>query len=243
MTRRGDWMNVQAPRPAPEAIEGDLLADTVAALPSRARMIDYGCLGWRAARLAAAIGRGDLEQFGVDLGAEPAGRPPAARFLTLAAPGAGLPALEADLLVASHVLEHCTDPVAIFATWLHAVRPGGRIYVEAPSDRAALPCSSDDAEDHAFGNFWDDPTHVRPWPAAALYRLALSWGAVPERCLHAVRGGIHCGVALIRRVDAAPPRYRYISLRDVPPGLAHALAHAGIDPPRTTPPSLTLTPP
>jgi hypothetical protein len=83
-------------------------------------------------------------------------------------------------------------------------------------------------EGHAFTSFWDDPTHVRPWPLAALYRLGLSWGAQPENLAHADRGGIHCSTGLIRRIDPATPRYRYVSLAAVPRGVQAALDHVNL---------------
>jgi hypothetical protein len=205
-----------------------LLENMLIGLPIGAKVVDYGCHGWRVAGAARQLGRPDLDHIGVDLGMEPEGRPPGARFLLQADRNAGLPALDADLLVASHVLEHCQDPVRVFGMWLAAVRAGGAIYVEAPSEQTAMITSDLDVQSHRFDSFWDDPTHVRPWPAAALYRLALSWGAIPELCGAAVRHGIHCGIAVVRRISDAPLRYRYISLRDVQPGLAAALAHAGI---------------
>ncbi len=203
----------------------DRLADLLAALPENALVVDYGCYGWHAARLAIRVGRSDLQHIGVDLHEEPAGRPAGARFLHLAAVGASLPALDADLIIATHVIEHCADAVAVFGTLIGAVKPGAAVYIETPSEQTTLVPSDPDAEGHAFTNFWDDPTHIRPWPLAALYRLGLSWGARPEDLCHADRGGIHCSTALIRRVDSGMPRYRYVSLAAVPRGVQAALDH------------------
>ncbi|HEX3982084.1 MAG TPA: methyltransferase domain-containing protein [Acidisoma sp.] len=203
----------------------DRLAGFIAALPKAALVVDYGCFGWHAARLAGKLGRHDLQQIGVDLHEEPPGRPDGARFLRLAAIGDALPGLEADFAIATHVIEHCVDGVAVFGTLIAAVKPGATVYVETPSEQTALVPSDPDVEGHAFTSFWDDPTHVRPWPLAALYRLALSWGAQPEDLCHAMRGDIHCSTAIIRRIEETAPRYRYVSLADVPRGVAAALAH------------------
>jgi hypothetical protein len=201
--------------PSPDT---DLLESSLSGLSPGATVLDYGCYGWSAAKLSLNLGRNDLE---------PPGRPPSARYLRLSHSGAALPPESADLVIASHVLEHCVDAVGVFGSLIAAVRTGGFVYVEAPSELTALQPSDPDVEGHAFTSFWDDPTHVRPWSPAALYRLGLSFGARPEHCGHAMRGGIHCSLALIRRVDPGAPRYRYVSLAGVPRGVEAALAHVG----------------
>ena len=203
----------------------DRLATIIGDLPRDSLVVDYGCYGWQAAHIAARIGRGDLRHIGIDLHQEPPERPLGAEFRLLTAIGGPLPPLQADLIVATHVIEHCSDAVSVFGTMIAAVKPGACVYIETPSEHTALLRSDPDVEGHAFTNFWDDPTHVRPWPLAALYRLALSWGARPEDLCHADRGGIHCSTALIRRIDPDVPRYRYVSLADVPRGVAAALDH------------------
>lgn len=203
----------------------DRLEHIIGTLPLGALVIDYGCYGWQAANIAVKIGRSDLRQLGVDLHQEPPGRPAGAEFRLLRTIGEPLPPLQADLVVATHVIEHCTDAVSVFGTMIAAVKPEACVYIETPSEHTALLQSNADVEGHHFTNFWDDPTHVRPWPLAALYRLALSWGARPEDLCHADRGGIHCSTALIRRIDPAAPRYRYVSLADVPRGVEAALEH------------------
>jgi SAM-dependent methyltransferase len=208
----------------------ELLDDCLTRLPRGGTVVDYGCYNWSVAARSACLGRSDLIQIGLDLNEEPPGRPTSARFELLPAPGASLPLADADLLVASHVLEHCLDAVGVFGTLIAAVKPGGLIYLEAPSEETAMLSSDPDVEGHAFTSFWDDPTHVRPWTPAAFYRLGLSFGARPESCQHATRGGIHCSLAVIRRIDPEPPRYRYVSLANVSRGIEAALAHVGRSP-------------
>jgi hypothetical protein len=203
----------------------DLLALALRELPPGGRVIDYGCYNWTAVAHATAAGRDDLEHIGVDLYAEPPGRPPEARFSLLSAIGASLPEGDADLVIAANVLEHCIDAVSVFGTLIAATKPGGLVYVEAPSEFTQFERSDPDVEGQGYSNFWDDPTHVRPWPPAALYRLGLSYGARPEACHYAVRAGLHSGIALIRRIDSGPPRYRYVTLVNCARGVDAALAH------------------
>lgn len=87
-----------------------------------------------------------------------------------------------DFIILSHVLEHIQDPIPFFGEIIRCLKPGGVVYVEAPSDKAALIKSHFNPFSNQFTSFWDDPTHVRPWPPAALYRLALSYGLDPYDC-------------------------------------------------------------
>ena len=141
-----------APLPDP-----DLLESSLSALPPGATVLDYGCYGWSAAQLGLHLGRDDLDHLGVDLYEEPPGRPTSARYLRLSHSGAALPRETADLVIASHVLEHCADAVGVFGSLIAAVRTGGAVYVEAPSELTALQPSDPDVEGHAFTSFWDDP--------------------------------------------------------------------------------------
>jgi hypothetical protein len=208
--------------PAAFAVGPQTLADTVAALPPGSTALDVGCAGWMLPRLAAACGRGDLVHLGADLHLEPPGRPEGARFLPIPEDGARFAGPVADLVVASHCLEHSARPIPFFGALLEACRPGGLVYVESPSERSALAAAAEDPRDHAFLSFWDDPTHVRPWTPGALYRLALGHAALPLRCGRLDRDGIPCAALLCRRGERNG--YRYVSLKDVPWGPEAALA-------------------
>jgi hypothetical protein len=203
----------------------DILAEAMTQLPPGATVVDYGCSNWTVSALARQLGRSDLAIIGTDPYGEPPNRPAGTAFMPLPQLGAPLPVADVDMVVAANVLEHCQDGVGTFRTWLEAVRLDGLIYVEAPSETTVLLASDPDVEGQAYNSFWDDPTHVRPWPPAALYRLGLSFGARPECCRYAMRAGNHSGVALFRRIEPGPPRYRYVSLMNVPRGVDAALRH------------------
>ena len=186
-------------------------------------VVDCGCYGWRLAELCARSG---ASLIGVDQ-AEPPGRPQGASF---AAVGEGVIALDddvADVVVASHVLEHVVTPVAFMWELMRITRRGGVIWIEAPSELAVQPVSSSDAEDHSFESFWDDPTHIRPWTPGALYRLALSCHCMPLAISRCDAGGIPSTRMMARKPfifdDVKEPRY--VSLRGVLPGVANAWAH------------------
>ncbi|MDH4321085.1 MAG: class I SAM-dependent methyltransferase [Desulfobulbaceae bacterium] len=74
-----------------------------------------------------------------------------------------------DVVTCSHVIEHLSDPASCVRELLRVCRPGGCVYLEVPSPRAAwFPF---------FNVFWDDPTHVRPYSRIGLCRLLEMQGA------------------------------------------------------------------
>jgi SAM-dependent methyltransferase len=152
------------------------LEELVRALPSDARVLDVGCLGWQLAAL-----RPGLSHWGCDV-ADPGAVPEGAAYRQVDLREGVLPFGDDgfDLVVASHVLEHLPNPIIVFGEMLRVCRPGGLVYVEAPSDRSAL-YSWGGRQDRAFiFSFYDDPTHVgRPWTPQALYRMAVYYGCDP----------------------------------------------------------------
>jgi SAM-dependent methyltransferase len=148
-------------------------------LPNGGMVLDVGCLGFAVHALGARVGRGDLRHAGVDYSepdAVPSGfdyRPANLNKQTLPFPDDYF-----DLVVASHVIEHLDDPVAFFGDCARVCRPGGKIYVACPSERALwLPGFPFQHDKFYSLSFFDDPTHARrPFSAQSLYRLARYWG-------------------------------------------------------------------
>jgi SAM-dependent methyltransferase len=222
-------------------------------LPRHASVLDYGCFGWSVHRLAATLGRTDIEIDGADV-SEPPGKPTGAGFRKVS-PGEtdGLESDRYDLVIISHVLEHVDDPIRLFGGLTRVCAPGGRIFVEAPSERAAMMRSDPLPEKHGFSSHWDDPTHRRCWPPAALYRLGICHGMRPIVTRHVSSRLVALLLPLIRLqcwITGADPTpaawlacgfvargifqkpadasgampFRYLSLRGVPSGVDAALA-------------------
>ncbi|MBV8938499.1 MAG: methyltransferase domain-containing protein, partial [Alphaproteobacteria bacterium] len=154
------------------------LENIVQQVPANAKVLDYGCFGWKVIQYCPS--RNDIEHHGCDIN-PPVHIPPKAKFHRVDPKHRVIPVEDDvfDLVVASHVLEHVLDPLDLFRELVRVCKPGGRIYMETPSDRSLRVRSHRRADSHAFFSFWDDPTHLRPWPPAALYRLAISYGCLP----------------------------------------------------------------
>lgn len=187
------------------------------------RVVDCGCYGWRLAECCSQTG---AELIGVDVD-EPPNRPAGVAFSLMVRGVIQMDKEYADLVVASHVLEHVSDPTMFFWELCRITRKNGMIWIEAPSELSAMPNGSDDAQDHSFRTFWDDPTHVRPWTPGALYRLALSCQTVPMLVSRDVVDGIPVVRMLCKKptIDDTTKAPRYVSFRNVPPGIENAWKH------------------
>jgi SAM-dependent methyltransferase len=188
-------------------------------LPRGRTVVDVDCFGWL---LGAACVRRQCAYIGVDR-REPPGRPAHADFATMDGHRLDLADDVADLAVASHVIEHLREPVEFVGELARITRPGGRIFIEAPSELSAMPPSSDDAQDHSFDSFWDDPTHVRPYTLGALYRLAVSAGLRPERITRGINGTIPVVSMVAKVLFAGAVDVRYCSFKEVPSGWVNAM--------------------
>jgi hypothetical protein len=214
--------------PAPETadtfcISDHTLEDLLRTAPAQGTVLDVGCSGWVLPRLAASVGREDLRHIGADLTpTPPPGVPPGVEYRPIPSDGAPICEAIADLTVSRHSLEHSTQPLGLFAALMQATKHGGLIYVEAPSELSCRPNSADDPRAHGFDCFWDDPTHVRPWPPAALYRLAIGFGATPLQCGRMTRWAIPCA-AIVAQKTHADKNYRYVTLGTTPFGVEAAM--------------------
>lgn len=144
------------------------LFDLVRTLPDKPRILDVGC---GTGRMLEAIGavRPDAELHAVDVAAVHA--LDTSRLIPrLAAEGRfyqedivanrKVPEAYFDLVYSCMVIEHVQDGVAFIAAMGRLARPAGRILVQSFNHRGVLT------------SFYNDPTHVRPYPPVALARAA-----------------------------------------------------------------------
>lgn len=153
-------------------------------LPQGAVVLDVGCLGFRELAHAQAMAREDIRHAGVDYAPPVEGGIPAGfDFRAADLDHAPLPFADDsfDGVVASHVIEHMRDPIALVRECIRVCRPGGLVYIEAPSERALLlPGMPFQHELFYSLSYYDDPTHQgRPWTPQAFYRLSCYLGCEP----------------------------------------------------------------
>lgn len=155
------------------------------ALPADGRVLDVGCLGFGQVAAARQMQRPDLQHAGVDYMAPEAPPPPGFDFRQADLRRAPIPFAddEFDLVIASHIIEHLPEPVEFFGECARVCRPGGLIYVEAPSERSLWLPGFPFQHDSFFSlSLFDDPTHAyRPWTPQAFHRLARYFKCEPLR--------------------------------------------------------------
>ncbi|MCP4113422.1 MAG: class I SAM-dependent methyltransferase [Desulfobacteraceae bacterium] len=130
-------------------------------LPPQSKVLDAGAGTGGFLQLMEQINP-ELKTFGLDIGMPPTFM---SKGIFLRGDIIHLPFQDNsfDLITCSHVIEHVANPFPIIAELKRICRSGGYIYLETPSHRSALmPVGM---------NFWDDPTHVRPYTRISLRKL------------------------------------------------------------------------
>ena len=92
-----------------------------------------------------------------------------------------------DFLIANHFLEHCQDPIRAIESFLHAVRPGGVVYMAVPDkrftfdkDRELTPLSHL-VRDYREGAACSREEHYRQWRGLVDEKFRNDPGRDPER--------------------------------------------------------------
>ena len=77
-----------------------------------------------------------------------------------------------DAILFTHVIEHLQSPWLVGREIQRVLKPGGVIYIETPNWTSILvPSFGLKRGDHNPFNFFDDPTHIRPWTRHSLYEF------------------------------------------------------------------------
>ena len=77
-----------------------------------------------------------------------------------------------DAIIFTHVLEHLNNPLSLGNEINRVLKKSGRIYVEAPNWSSILvPSFGFHREQHNPFNFYDDPTHIKPWTKHGIYEF------------------------------------------------------------------------
>ena len=129
-------------------------------LPQGARVLDVGAgQGTLMAKLAEL--RPDLELVAFEMA--PAGD--AQGYSWVAGDACKLPFQSGHfrLVLCRHVIEHVPDSMRMVHELERVLGAGGRLYLECPDVRSAMSWSP--------LNFWEDPTHLRPYTRVGLARV------------------------------------------------------------------------
>lgn len=147
-----------------------------------ATILDVGCLGFRQYETSMKLNLRQQKHYGIDL-PKKCSHPKNFIYKQTDLNKKKIPFDNDffDLVVASHIIEHVNNPLELFSELIRVCKPGGYIYVEAPSERAlCMPGMPFKHEQFCSLSFYDDPTHLsRPWSPQSLYRLTKYYGCDP----------------------------------------------------------------
>ncbi len=125
-------------------------------LPAGSRFLDYGC---GAGDMLEVCRESGIDAFGVDASPRSVGLAASRGFEVSAADFESLPYEPAyfDAIFLQSVIEHAQQPVAMLTRLKQYAKKGGLLIVSAPTPES---------------DFWDDPTHLRPYTPKSFEVLA-----------------------------------------------------------------------
>lgn len=79
-----------------------------------------------------------------------------------------------DIIIFTHVIEHLKSPLQLGPEINRILKKSGRVYIEAPNWTSVLiPSFQFHREQLDPFNFYDDPTHIKPWSKQGVYLFLL----------------------------------------------------------------------
>ncbi len=136
------------------------------------RVLDLGCGSGDKGKAIKALCP-DIEIHGVDILPE-ASVPAFYFYQKVDLDNASLPFPDEyfDGVMFWHVIEHLKFPMQLGPEINRVMKKGARIYVETPNWTSILvPSFGFRREQHAPFNFFDDPSHLRPWTRHSLFEF------------------------------------------------------------------------
>lgn len=144
----------------------------IRSLPESARVLDLGCGSGNNGIALKEIHAG-IEVHGVDILNQP-DRPGFYSFKVVELDNGVLPFPDNyfDAVLFTHVIEHLRSPLELGKEIHRVMRKGAGIYVETPNwTTTFVPSFGFHREQHNPFNFYDDPSHVKPWSKGGLFEF------------------------------------------------------------------------
>lgn len=93
-----------------------------------------------------------------------------------------------DIIIFTHVIEHLKTPLSLGKEINRVLKKGGSIYLETPNwTTMFVPSFGIHREQHNPFNFFDDPSHVKPWSKHGIYEFLLQSCSLEVRKIGTVR--------------------------------------------------------
>lgn len=144
----------------------------IRSLPESGRVLDLGCGSGHNGIALNAI-HAAIEVHGVDIVHQP-DVPSFYSFKIVDLDDGALPFPDNyfDAVLFTHVIEHLRSPLNLGREIHRVMRKGARIYVETPNWTTLFaPSLGFHREQHSPFNFYDDPSHVKPWSKHGLFEF------------------------------------------------------------------------
>jgi ubiquinone/menaquinone biosynthesis C-methylase UbiE len=144
-------------------------------LPRQATVLDVGCGEGRFLKRASMI-RSDLKLSGLDIDVYLESiKPQDLEGFALSDSNKPLPFKEEtfDFIHCSHIIEHLNQPFLFLKEVFRILKKNASVYIETPEAKTVFYPSLGTT---GSLNFYDDPTHIRPYTKESLRRLALQAG-------------------------------------------------------------------
>ena len=168
-------------------------------ISAKSRVLDLGCgSGQNASTLKNLVP--DLEIHGVDL-IPTVEVPDFVIYANVDLDQGVLPYPDShfDAVLLTHVLEHMHSPFRLGREINRVMKKGARIYIEAPNWTTILiPSFGFHREQHIPFNFYDDPTHLKPWSKHGLLEFLVQGCRLKMQSLGTVRNWVRIPFDLVR---------------------------------------------